>query len=288
MKIKFKHIALLLCGLSLGVFSAYASSRSSGRVEEHSFPVKMLAEVTERDYAIYLPYNYDTDSLHTFPVLYLLHGGFGSYVDWPSSGKLNTIADSLISKGLIQPMVIICPDGRYRNNTMWLNTNVWTPEEHFFNELMPYMESKYRIRKDKKGRAISGLSLGGGASLQYALDHPDQFIASCPMSAYVESVAKTFDPSTEWIETAVNAHNQIKRIVNAKEEDIERWKAVEWMIDCGDHDFTLPSNIKLDSAMNARRLPHEFIMRRGAHDWDYWTGSLPLVLEFVNRNFQHK
>lgn len=286
MKIKFKHLILLLCGLSIGVFSACASSRGGGRIEKGRFPVKMLEGVSERDYAIYLPYNYDTETHRSFPVLYLLHGGYGSYIDWPSSGKLKAIADSLISNGLIQPMVIICPDGRYRNNTMWLNTGNWTPEEHFFKELMPYMESKYRIRNDKKGRAISGLSLGGGASLQYALDHPDRFIASCPMSAYVESVAKTFDPSTGWIETAVNAHNQIARINSAKEEEIVRWKTVAWMIDCGDRDFTLPSNIQLDSAMNARRLPHEFIMRRGAHDWDYWTGSLPLVLDFVNKCYQ--
>lgn len=271
--------------LALGIFSIGMSAAQGGRIEYARFPVKMLANVTERDYAVYLPDNYDTDTSKTYPVLYLLHGGYGSFTDWPTAGNLKAVADSLISAGTIQPLVIICPDGRYRNNTMWFDMDNWTPEEHFFDELMPYMESNYRIRSDKNGRAIAGLSLGGGAALGYAFQNPDKFIASCGMSAYIESVAKVVNPGIAWIQPVVNENNPIIKLKGATDKEIDSWKTVSWFIDCGDKDFTIQSNTQLDETMNSLRIPHEFLMRNGAHDWNYWNGSLPLVLCFINNAF---
>lgn len=282
MKNKFKKIL----AIALGIFYLSASAAEGGRIEYKQFPVKMLVGFSERNYAVYLPENYDQDTTISYPVLYLLHGGYGSFTDWSKVGNLKEVADSLISAGKIQPMVIICPDGRYRNNTMWFDMDDWTPEEHFFDELMPYMESKYRIRNDKNGRAIAGLSLGGGAALGYAIDHPDKFIASCGMSAYIESVPEVVNAGIAWIQPVVNENNPVNRLKTANEEEFDRWKTVRWFIDCGDHDFTIQTNIQLDETMNTRLLPHEFLMRTGAHDWNYWNGSLPLALDFINRAFQ--
>lgn len=279
MRIKFTAIALVLVStlVHLNLLAA-----DGGRIEYGKMPVSQLRDFTEREYAVYLPASYDTDRTKTYPVLYLLHGGFGSFLDWPTAGNLKETADRMIAEGRIEEIVIICPDGRYRDNTMWFDIEDWTPESHFFDEFIPFMEGHYRIRSDKAGRSIAGLSLGGGAAIGYAMDRPDMFVASVGLTAYLRSVPEVVNPRIEWIQPTVDSHNPILRLESASPNELSKWKNVAWMMDCGDNDFTLPSNVEFDAAMNQQTIPHTFIMRKGMHDWKYWNESLPIVLDFLN------
>ena len=136
----------------------------------------------ERSYSVYLPPDYETSS-RSYPVLYLLHGLGDDHTGWVQFGEVKKIADNSILNGESTPMIIVMPDANtgYVGYINIPNEN-WLYEDFFFNELMPHVESKYRIKSDKRFRAISGLSMGGGGTLIYALHRPDLFSSAAPLS----------------------------------------------------------------------------------------------------------
>jgi len=138
----------------------------------------------ERKYAIYLPPDYET-SQRSYPVLYLLHGGGDDHTGWVQFGEVLHIADKVINEGTATPMVIVMPDAQTGTRGYFNGPkDEWRYEDFFFEEFMPYVEKQYRIKGEKRYRAIAGLSMGGGGSFMYALHHPELFSSACPLSAY--------------------------------------------------------------------------------------------------------
>lgn len=274
----------LICITSL----SYAQS---GRVIDNlSVPSKLLK--SERKFAIYLPPDYETSD-RTYPVLYLLHGSGDNHTGWVQFGEVLHIADKAIIEGSATAMIIVMPDadtGRrgYFNDVK----GDWPYEDFFFKELMPFVEKKYRIKGEKRYRAISGLSMGGGGTFMYALHHPELFSSACPLSAStgpltLEDARKNLvrnNPSIQDSTVAAyfNRHSVVP-LVNAIKDDQK--KAVRWYIDCGDDDFLYEGNSLVHIAMKKKEIPHEFRIRDGAHNWTYWRQSLPQVLEFVSQGF---
>jgi enterochelin esterase-like enzyme len=260
-----------------------------GRVQDDlSLPSDILGG--ERHYAIYLPPDYDSSS-RSYPVLYLLHGAGDNHTGWVQFGEVLRIADQAIRDGTATPMVIAMPDadtGRrgYFNDI----TGEWRFEDFFFEEFIPYIESTYRIRGEKRYRAVAGLSMGGGGSLMYALHRPEMFSSAAPLSAYqgpltLEEFRRRLgatDASEAEIEDYFNHHSALWLIENMPDEQRE---AVRWYIDCGDDDFLYEGNSLVHIAMRKREIPHEFRVRDGGHTWTYWRASLPAVLEFVSQAF---
>ncbi len=139
---------------------------------------------TERSYSIYLPKSYSTDTERKYPVLYLLHGLYGSNKDWVERGHVKDVANRLINAEEAVEMIIVMPDA----GTDWygyFNMEGWAYEDYFFKELIPHIEKTYRTIPDKKHRAIAGLSMGGGGSVVYAQKHPDMFSSVYAMSAWL-------------------------------------------------------------------------------------------------------
>jgi enterochelin esterase-like enzyme len=131
-------------------------------------------------YAVYLPPGYDTSSLE-YPVLYLLHGMWGTYLDWPSHG-MASVANNLINWESAKSMVIVMPDGLdafYCNN---YDGGDMLYEDYFIDEFIPYIESTYRIRASKQSRAIAGLSMGGYGTTFHAFKRPELFCCAYSMS----------------------------------------------------------------------------------------------------------
>jgi len=178
-----------------------------GRFQSLKMPCKLLSGVTERDYGIYLPGNYEEDSLCQYPVLYLMHGGGGSHNDWERLNHISQVADSLINSGVIEKMIIVCPEGN-QQHMMYFDASTDTPgapewkyETYFFQELIPYIERNYRVRTDKGGRAIGGFSMGGGAATVYGVHHPEMFSMVYDISGYQRAQQLDFlnnDPSASW------------------------------------------------------------------------------------------
>ena len=285
-KLIIRTLILLIAGLYIPMaFAARPAKASKGRVVEGRIPSSILAGDSARPYYVYLPPSYDKEPDRTFPVLYLLHGGFGDYTDWVAQGHVDQTADSLINAGKMKEMVIVMPDGRYRDNTMWLNMQGHRGEDNFFSELIPYIESTYRAGGAPSRRAIAGLSLGGDASVVYSVNHPDDFCALYAMSSYLFPVDSFINPATEWLEMPVAVNAPYKKILNADDASLAKLKKLHWFIDCGDKDFTYDSNIRLIDALRTRRIPYEFRVRSGGHEWPYWQSALQLMFPFLSDIF---
>ena len=261
--------------------------------------LQMKSEILKMDrkYAVYLPPNYET-SQRSYPVLYLLHGMGDDQTGWIQFGEVQRIADEAILNGTATPMIIIMPDANTKRLGYFNSiNNDWQYEDFFFEEFMPFVEKKYRIKSEKKFRAIAGLSMGGGGTFMYALHHPELFSSACPLSAYVGplSVEDAEDTITKYFnETSYDKaklipyyenHNALSLIENTP---VEKVKSVHWYIDCGDDDFLYEGNSLVHIAMRKKDIPHEYRVRNGAHTWTYWREALPEVLFFVSETFhQH-
>src|SRR5271165_172182 len=154
----------------------------SGKVYDNlSLPSKILK--SDRKYAVYLPPGYET-SERSYPVLYLLHGGGDDQTGWVQFGEVLNITDKAIADGIATPMIIVMPDANTGRRGYFNDIKGdWNYEDFFFKEFVPYVEKKYRIKGEKRFRAVAGLSMGGGGSFMYALHHPDMFSSACPLSA---------------------------------------------------------------------------------------------------------
>jgi len=249
----------------------------------------------ERNYAVYLPPDYET-SQRSYPVLYLLHGATDDQTGWIQFGEVHRIADEAIGNGSATAMVIVMPDAD-KGKMGYFNDvrGEWRYEDFFFEEFMPYIENTYRIRKEKRYRAISGLSMGGGGTFVYALHHPELFSSACPLSAYCGPISlEEMDGEQDWEWTEKQAieenqkeayfkrHSVLAMINDMPAEDL---KSVRWYIDCGDDDFLYEGNSLVHIAMRKREIPHEFRIRDGVHNWTYWRVSLPKVLAFISARF---
>ncbi|MEM6318035.1 MAG: alpha/beta hydrolase-fold protein [Bacteroidota bacterium] len=249
----------------------------------------------ERKYAVYLPPNYES-SERSYPVLYLLHGAGDDQTGWVQFGEVQHIADKAIREGTATPMIIIMPDADTKIRG-YFNTpdNEWRYEDFFFEELMPHVEQKFRIKSEKRYRAVAGLSMGGGGSFQYALHRPDLFSSACPLSASTGPL--TLDQAKNWVnminknddeysEAAIKSwFEKYSTVEYLKLMDADEAKKVRWYIDCSDDDFLYEGNSLVHIAMKKRDIPHEYRVRDGAHNWTYWRESLPKVLSFVSDAF---
>ena len=138
------------------------------------------------DYYVYTPPGYDASAATPYPVLYLLHGWSALAACWVDDGQANLILDNLIAQGRVRPMVVVMPLG-YGDWTfvtggfgMWSHEDAIARNMDLFSrtllsEILPQVEASYRVSRDRDGRAIAGLSMGGGQSLVIGLNHPDLF-----------------------------------------------------------------------------------------------------------------
>ncbi|MBC8052351.1 MAG: esterase family protein [Sphingobacteriaceae bacterium] len=279
---------LILC---LSVFLPGMLSAQPGRVYDNlSFQSKILK--SERKFAVYLPPGFET-SQRSYPVLYLLHGSGDDQSGWIQFGEVLNITDKAIQEGKSTPMVIIMPDANTGERGYFnrIDGN-WNYEDFFFNELMPYVEKKYRIRSEKRYRAISGLSMGGGGTFVYALRHPELFSSACPLSASTgprsvdETKARYIPPQTIVSEAIIEQYYKKHNVLALIDSLPNNQKtSLRWFIDCGDDDFLYEGNSRVHIEMRKREIPHEFRIRDGGHNWTYWRESLPKVLEFVSQGF---
>lgn len=276
--------------LSLAIPALLAAQ--TGKVSDNLVvPSKILK--MDRKYSIYLPPDYES-SQRSYPVLYLLHGAGDDQTGWVQFGEVLTIADEAIKSGSATAMIIVMPDANtgkrgYVNDVK----GEWRYEDFFFQEFMPFIEKTYRIKPEKRYRAISGLSMGGEGTFIYALHHPELFSSACPLSAATgpanidELKNYRLWSGVEGItDTDKEAYFKKYSVLNLLENmpDAQK-KEVRWFIDCGDDDFLFEGNCLAHITMRKKNIPHEFRIRDGGHTWTYWRASLPVVLNFVSMTF---
>ena len=266
---------------------------------KESLTIKSIILGKDIKYSIYLPADYDRSN-RSYPVLYLLHGYTDDETGWTQFGETQAIADKTIGTGEATPMVIAMPDGGV---AWYMNSHDGKTryEDFFVSEFMPFIEKTYRIRAQKRYRAVAGLSMGGLGTLLFATKHPELFSAAAPLSAAVwtdDEVAGNPDQA-RWDETfgdlfgkgltgrdRLTAHYYKNAPIKIMETaDAEALRKVRYYIDCGDDDFLIKGNMALHAMMIDKKIPHEFRVREGGHTWTYWRTALPEVLKFVSEGF---
>lgn len=269
-------LGILLCGGIVAYF--FVSTRST--VSYGIVKSEILKE--SRNYSVYLPPGYYAFSNRNreYPVLYLLHGFSDNHLGWMRHGNLRKITDEMIQSGRIDPMIIVVPHtlgGFYGNRS----DGSYRYEDYFFEEFIPFIETKYRVRREKAFRSIAGVSMGGNGALLYALKHPEMFTACCTMGAAVnfsQHPPETGSPSAE-----NDIESLFQKTALQRKEPGSETSTVRFLIDCGREDGLYRTNEKIDTLMTGLEIPHVFLTRTGRHDWDCWRAALPDTLEFVNR-----
>jgi enterochelin esterase-like enzyme len=249
-------------------------------------------------YTVYLPYDYETSS-RRYPVVYLLHGYTDDDTGWLQFGEAHLLADEAIASRAIPPMILVMPDA----GTSWYVDNhdgSVRYETFFMEEFIPFIESRYRIRAEKRYRGLAGLSMGGFGSLVYGLRHPDKFAALAAFSAAVRTDEEMVAQSEEWWERAESVvygpglrgeerltdhYRSYNPIHIVRAADPERFRDLRIYLDCGDDDFLYRGNATLHIALREREIPHEYRVRDGGHRWSYWRSGLIDGLAFIGTSF---
>src|SRR5713226_8753664 len=234
-----------------------------GEIHHHFYKSKVAAD--DRDYYVYTPNRYDPAAKRTYPVLYLLHGYSDDASGWTAVGHSNVILDNLIAQGKAKPMIVVMPLGYgtmefvHLGWTAWGHTdlrakNVDNFREALLTEVMPRVESEYRSTKDRNGRAIAGLSMGGSESLLTGLNNLDKFswIGAFSSGGIPEDFQKTF-PALD-----AKANQQIRLL----------WIA------CGTDDRLITVNRNFREWLKSKGIQHTDIETPGQHTWMVWRRNL--------------
>ena len=271
--------------LSILVFLACLCSAQT--ITEHSVKSNILG--CEKKYCIYLPQGYEEGNKQ-YPVLYLLHGLTDNHTAWRDRGNVKEIATEIFNNGNSKEMIIVMPDAGTTYDG-YFNCEGWRYEDFFFTEFIPHIESTYRIKADRKHRAIAGLSMGGGGTIGYALRHSEMFSSAYAMSALAGMVENSWisrDADARrrlFIESAVE-YNNIAVLENIGKDELDSLASVRWFIDVGDDDFLLENNMDFIKAMRKQRIKHQFRVREGGHTWQYWQQALYIALPFISEGFE--
>lgn len=229
-----------------------------GAVTTHWYRSSALG--VQRRLHVYIPPDYLPGAGRTYPVLYLLHGAGDDDRIWTALGRANVILDNLIADGAAEPMVVVMTDGipdvppNSERLAYWRLVNE-AFQKDFIDDVMPYVEARYRVRTDPDGRAIAGLSLGGGQSLLIGLSHLDRF-------AWIGS----FSGATFWLNPVLD--QLADRVEQVNEQIRLLWLAI------GKDDFLLNQHNQFVGRLGELGIDHEYQETDGHHMWSVWRGYL--------------
>ena len=272
MKYTSKLFAIILFAVSI---QQKSNAAVVDTVETYSASMKKTIKAV-----VITPDNYAT--AQALPVVYLLHGYSGNYSDWVIKAKgFEKAAD-------LHQMIIGCPDGGFGS---WYWDSPVDPnfkyETYVAKELVSWIDGKYKTIKDKKGRGITGLSMGGHGGLYLTLKHPDVFGAGGSMSGGVDirPFPNNWDMAKRLGTYAEHPDNWEKyTVINLLH--LVKPNSLALIIDCGTEDFFFKVNENLHQQLVYRNIPHDYIIRPGAHNWNYWSNAIQYQLLFMNNYFK--
>jgi enterochelin esterase-like enzyme len=237
------------------------SCQESGRVLVGTFPSALGAD--QHRYRIYIPPCYGEDE-RTYPTLYLFHGGAHSDDHWDYLG-IDETADSLISSEEIPPLLIVMPDdGELANNT---SGGPRSFESLVINDLLPYVESKFCSWPDREGRAMGGISRGGYWALEIAFRNADV-------------IGSVGGHSASMLDTDAGPDLHPKYTATAKDLDNLRI-----YLDMGEDDYLLYETQQLHEILDDAGVEHNWILREGQHNDDYWSANLEEYLQWYSQEW---
>jgi enterochelin esterase-like enzyme len=226
-----------------------------GKVETVEYDSKTVGN--KRKAIVYTPPGYSPD--RKYPVLYLLHGIGGDEEEWGRGARPETILDNLIAGGKAVPMIVVMPNGRAQKNDraegdVFASAPAFAKfEQDLLNDVIPFIESKYSVKRDRESRGLAGLSMGGGQSLNFGLGNLDTF-------AWVGgfSSAPNTKPAAELIPDSEKAKSQLKLLY----------------ISCGNKDGLIRVSQGVHAYLKEKNVPHIWHVDEHAHDFEHWKKAL--------------
>ncbi len=225
--------------------------------------------LTRRMY-VYTPPGYENNK-ENYPVFYLLHGGGGDEDAWTELGLTPTIMDNLINSGQAKPMIVVMTNGNPDQTAASIEAPAKLPsqtneggmgmankkfEGSLVKDVIPYIESHYRVKKGKENRALSGLSMGGWQTLNITFDNPGMFDYICVMSmGFVKD--SPFLPS--------NAEGRDEAI-----EALKKANPKSYWVAIGKDDFLYDSVVNLRKSLDDHGFKYKYLESTGGHTWTNW------------------
>lgn len=298
-----KHVLLLL--MVIGFMSSCKCTSDdpiTPIVIRYTESIPFQSKVLNRplNYSIYLPADYTTSG-RKYGTVYLLNGYGDDETKWMKDGRVDAIINELEKNGSIEPMIYIMPQG---NNSYYVNRFNGTSDymRMFTTELVPLIDSLYRTKKDKSQRAVVGYSMGGYGALILPSKNPEIFSVSVPLSMsfrtdeqYISESQNSFDTQWSPIFGGKGSSGNARLTDYFKQnspfhflavDNVNVYKSVHYFIDCGDDEESLSkTNNMMHALMQSKNIPHEYRMRNGAHDWDYWSFGIKGALPFIQSCF---
>ena len=225
----------------------------------------------QRRMTVYTPAGYEKNTKTKYPVLYLLHGSGGDEDAWSDLGRAVQILDNLIAEGKAEPLIMVMPNGVYFNQaapgvavnmfqpTMANSRSQSTAEvEESFPDIIKYIESNYRVKKDKNSRAVAGLSMGGRQSAALSRKYPTMF-------GYVGMFSGVVPPEAD--------DKALEAVFAAKPK-------LYW-IACGKTDGVMVNSLLLKNYCEEKGYPVSFHESEGGHIWRNWREYLTIFAQKI-------
>ncbi|HLO59155.1 MAG TPA: alpha/beta hydrolase-fold protein [Bacteroidales bacterium] len=235
-----------------------------GKIDTIAYPSKTVG--VTRKALIYTPPGFDKEK--KYPVLYLLHGIGGDMKEWLNGGQPQIIFDNLYAEGKIEPMIVVMPNGRAMKDDRAIG-NIFdkdkveafaTFEKDLLNDLIPYIEKKFPVLKDQEHRAIAGLSMGGGQSLNFGFGNMDKFA---------------------WVGGFSSAPNT--KLPGQLIPDPAKTKASLKLIYliCGNKDRLITFSDRTSKYLTKNSIPHIYYVDNGYHDFKVWKDGLYMFSQLI-------
>lgn len=225
-----------------------------------------------REMYVYLPAEYHKNNSEKFPVLYLRHGGGDSESSWTKDGRAGIILDNLIASGKAKPMLIVMSngltDGSWAGGSTVEGMDIL--EEELLNDIIPYIEQRYRVKKDKESRAIAGLSMGGGQAYVIGLRNPDKFSYIGQFSAGIMGDGNF-------------SHDKYTPHIMENLENINKQLKLLW-ISCGTKDPRYDGHVEFVENLKKMGIKYEFHDSNYGHEWEFWRQQLRDFVQGIFKN----
>lgn len=253
-EVKGSHNVLLVPGSAPQYFES--GSEPKGDVHQHWYASQVTGSA--RRMHVYMPPGYGK-SKRNYPVLYLLHGSGDDDSGWSSFfGRANVILDKLIAEKQAVPMIVVMPMGHIRlpGREIGREEGFDLFEKDLIGDVLPFIEGNYRVISSRKGRALAGLSMGGGQTAVIGLRHPELFSAYGIFSAGI------------WDKTTVPFTNAIRTLKTAPYSTDVLWIGV------GKKDFVYPYAQALRTQLKDNKIPFIYYEDESNHSWPTWRDYL--------------
>ncbi len=233
-----------------------------GKIDTVTYDSKSVG--VKRKMLVYTPPGYSASN--TYPVLYLLHGIGGDEKEWFNQGAPNVILDNLYAEKKIVPMIVVLPNGRAQaddraSGGMGSAASFGKFDADLLGSIIPFIETKYSAKKQRESRAVAGLSMGGGQSLNFGLLNLDTFASIGGFS----SAPNTMAPE-KLVPNPAEAAKKIKLL---------------W-VSCGDKDGLFSRSQGVHQYLKANNVPHIWhVDAGGKHDFKVWKNDLYLFSQLV-------